>query len=114
MGNTLLNIGGIFTALTKAAGGGGLLGTLEQNTKRLSDFLNSTKGQDQLRKFFADARAELDKWAPILRDLPGIIGGVISAAQEGSGVVMGVLRPVSQILGEHPQLVKDVALAFLI
>lgn len=114
MGNTLLNIGGIFTALTKAAGGGGLLGTLEQNTKRLSDFLNSTKGQDQLRKFFADARAELDKWAPILRDLPGIIGGVVSAAQEGSGVVMGVLRPVSQILGEHPQLVKDIALAFLI
>lgn len=114
MGNTLLNIGGIFTALTKAAGGNGLLGTLEQNSKRLSDFLNSTKGQDQLRKFFADARAELDKWAPILRDLPGIIGGVVSAAQEGSGVVMGVLRPVSQILGEHPQLVKDIALAFLI
>jgi hypothetical protein len=114
MGNTLLNIGGIFTALTKAAGGGGLLGILEQNSKRLSDFLNSTKGQDQLRKFFADARAELDKWAPILRDLPGIIGGVVSAAQEGSGVVMGVLRPVSQILGEHPQLVKDIALAFLI
>lgn len=114
MGNTLLNVGGIFTALTKAAGGGGLLGTLEQNSKRLSDFLNSTKGQDQLRKFFADARAELDKWAPILRDLPGMIGGVVSAAQEGSGVVMGVLRPVSQILGEHPELVKNIALAFLI
>ncbi|MFA4080472.1 hypothetical protein ONA92_02000 [Mycobacteroides salmoniphilum] len=114
MGNTVLNVGGIFTALTKAAGGGGLLGTLEQNSKKLADFLNSTKGQDQLRKFFADARAELDKWAPILRDLPGMISGVVSGAQEGAGVVLGVLRPITAILGEHPQLVKDIALAFLI
>ena len=114
MGNIVLNATGTVTALTKAVGGGGLLSSIEQNSKRLSDFLNSTKGQDQLRKFFADGRAELDKWAPILRDLPGIIGGVVSAAQEGSGVVMGVLRPVSQILGEHPELVKNIALAFLI
>ncbi|MEU9806218.1 hypothetical protein [Mycobacterium sp. NPDC050853] len=114
MGNIVLNATGTVTALTKAVGGGGLLSSIEQNSKRLSDFLNSTKGQDQLRKFFADGRAELDKWAPILRDLPGMIGGVVSAAQEGSGVVLGVLRPVSQILGEHPELVKNIALAFLI
>ena len=46
----------VLTLVTFAAG---LLGVLEQATGAMSTFLNSTRGQETLRQFFADAEGDL-------------------------------------------------------
>lgn len=114
LGSTLLNIGTTFTALTKAAGGGeGFLGTLDSGSKKLSEFLNSTAGQEKLKEFFTEGRAELDKWMPIIQNLAGILPGVFDAARDATNVWLPVLKDATDVLRENPDLIHLVTDAFI-
>ncbi|TQK29375.1 hypothetical protein [Arthrobacter sp. SLBN-53] len=114
LGNTLLNLGKSFTAITQAAGGGaGLLGTLEQSTAKLQEFLNSTEGQDMLTRFFAEGREQLDKWLPILRNVGDMLGSVYQASKQWTDALLPPLKSITGFLAEHPGLIEGVATAFL-
>ena len=114
LGNATLNIGRIFTGITKAAGGGtGFLGTLEKSTKKLADFLNSTAGQDKLRRFFEEGRETLAKWLPLLGNLPGAFSGVTSAARAWADLLLPVLQSVTSLMKDHPDLVRAAITAYL-
>lgn len=115
IGDTLLNVGKSFTAITQAAGGGeGFLTMLQQGSQKLSDFLNSTRGQDDLRKFFADGRAELQQLMPLVKDLGPILGSAFDAAKDAAGVFMPLLTQITGWLASSPDTVRNFATAFLV
>lgn len=114
LGNTLLNLGKSFTAITQAAGGGaGLLGTLEKGTEKLQEFLNSAEGQDMLKRFFTEGREQLDKWLPILQNIGDMLGGVYQASKQWTDAMLPPLRAITGLLAEHPGLIEGVVTAFL-
>lgn len=114
LGNIVLNLGTSFTAVTKAAGGGaGLLGTLESASQKLSEFLNSTTGQEKLTQFFNEGREQLAQWAPILGNLVQILGGVYDAAKQWTDALLPALEKITGFLADHPKLISDVATAFI-
>lgn len=114
LGTTLLNVGKIFTDLTKAAGGdGGLLKLLDQGSTKLANFLGSTKGQAELSKFFADGRAELQQWLPVLKNLGPILGDILDASRQWSGILLPFLRDALGLLDRMPGLVQTAVIAFL-
>lgn len=113
LGNILLNIGKSINAITSAAGGQQLLGTLSDLTGKLATFLNSAEGQQELRDFFQQARDDLDKWRPILESLPGLFKGLMDAAREWANLIVPPLADISSFLAEHPKLIAGVVTAFL-
>lgn len=112
MGNTLLNLGKSFTAITNASGGG-FLEWLEETTGKLQTFLNSTEGQRQLKQFFDEARAMFERWKPVLEDIPGLLKGIYDGATTYIGGLMTVLAPVTEFLSNHPNLVAAAAGAYV-
>ncbi|SDC25881.1 hypothetical protein SAMN04488581_0401 [Mycolicibacterium neoaurum] len=113
LGNATLNIGKAINAVSTAAGGGSFLEWLETVTDKMQTFLNSDEGQERLKKFFADGRDLFEKWRPILQDIPGLMSSVHSAAVTYIGGVATVISPITELLREHPDLVKTAALAYL-
>lgn len=112
LGNILLNLGDSITAITRAAGGPGLLSTLNDVTGRMATFLNSTQGQQQLRDFFNQARQDLENWRPILESLPGLFHGLMDAARQWAAIIIPPLSEISSFLAEHPGLIAAVVTAF--
>lgn len=114
LGNSVLNIGKTLTGLTKAAGGdGGFLGWLERATGQMSAFVNSTAGQETLKNFFKEGRAQLEQWAPILENLVTILGSVYEGAKQWSAVLLPALQAVTDVLAGMPDLVQSAVVGFL-
>lgn len=113
LGESVLNIGKSFTAITQAAGGGGsFLQWLERATERMQRFLNSTEGQNALKQFFAEGRAIFEQWKPILEDIPGLLKGIHDGAVTYIGGMLKVIAPVTDALAAHPELIENVVIAF--
>ncbi len=113
LGNTLINVGKIVNDLTTALGGEGLLSMLDRGSRKLHEFLSSTEGQDKLKQFFAEARADLERWKPILESLPGLFGAVMDASRTWAEVILPPLGKIAGFLSDHPKLIQTVAEAFL-
>jgi hypothetical protein len=114
LGNIFINLGQSLNGITKALGGQGFLATLEDATKHLDTFLNSTKGQDDLRRIFADGRAELEQIKPIIEALPSIFKSAFGAAQDAMGGWMPVLREGATLLKDFPGLTQSIFEGFLL
>lgn len=96
LGNSLLNISGIVSsvaaAFDKASGHkGGLISSLADGTKRLDEFLKSTRGQNLLAKYFDEARDFIDRLWDALKRIKGGIGDAVEAAREWSAAMLGTL-----------------------
>ncbi|SLH92215.1 Phage-related minor tail protein-like [Mycobacteroides abscessus subsp. massiliense] len=96
LGNSLLNIGGIVSsvaaAFDKASGHkGGFISSLADGTKKLDDFLKSTRGQNMLAKYFGEARDFIDRLWDALKRVKGGIGDAVEAAREWSAAMLGAL-----------------------
>lgn len=116
LANSLINIGSSLNSVSEAftgTNGKGLLSHLESGTKRLADFLKTTKGQNDLRKFFMDARNELEKWKPVLNDVVDIVRNVKDGVMAWAGTVLPALRTVSQLLAGVPGLAAAITYAIL-
>lgn len=115
LSNTMLNLGMSITAITKAAGGGdGLLAMLERGSRELSDFLNSTAGQNKLQKFFEDGREQLRQWMPIVENLGHILPGVFQAAHDVTAAWLPMLTTITNWLADSPEAVRLVAESFVV
>ncbi|SIL71790.1 NlpC/P60 family protein [Mycobacteroides abscessus subsp. abscessus] len=116
LGNSLINIGSVLNTISEAfvgTGGKGLLSHLESGTKRLSEFLKSAEGQEKLKKFFLDARNELEHWKPVLSDVWGMIRNVKTGFEAWAGTVLPVLRTFTQLLAGVPGLAAAITYAIL-
>ena len=114
LGNSVLNIGKTFTAITQAAGGGrGFLEWLQQATGRLQTFLNSTEGQNKLREYFEQGRDMMREFTPLLQELPGLFKSVSDGASTYVGGLLPILKEAAEFLGDHPGLVKAAVAAYL-
>lgn len=114
LADTLINVAKSFTAITQAAGGGdGLLTVLERGSQKMSDFLNSTAGQDKLKKFFEDGREQLRQWMPIVENLGRILPGVFQAAHDVTSAWLPMLNTITGWLADSPEGVRLVAESFV-
>lgn len=114
LGETVLNIGKSFTAITQAAGGdGGLLSTLDSLTGQLATFLNSDEGQAQLANFFKEGREQLAQWGPILQNIAGVLPGIYAASKQWTDTLLPPLEQITGFLADHPRLIQAVATSFL-
>lgn len=117
LGNSVLNVGKSFTAITEAAAAGGgrtFLEWLSDATGRLQTFLNSTEGQAQMQEFFRQGREMFEQWRPILEDIPGLLKGIYDGASTYIGGLTDVLNPITSFLSEHPGLVETAAAAYFV
>lgn len=113
LGNTALNIGKTFTAITQAAGGGaGLLGTLESGTEKLQLFLNSTEGQSKLREYFAEGRDMLGQLKDVATTAGPVLAGVFSAGVNAANMWLPVIRDGLDVLNRIPGGAEAVVTAF--
>ena len=94
-----------FTAIFKASGGSTLLAGLEHLTKKMSDFLNSARGQNDIRAVFAAMNwAAETLWgivvqlAPVVHDILISLGPVLKQALRDA---IGLLQTVAQWLHDH-------------
>ncbi|AQT81961.1 hypothetical protein B1R94_25945 [Mycolicibacterium litorale] len=106
------NLGDAFVSIARAAGGEGLLGTLDQLTGRFADWLKTAEGQREVRRWFDDAKEAAGKWLPILGDLPGLLQGIIEGGRSIGDVVVPVFSTISGFLSDYPNLTRDVVAAF--
>lgn len=113
LGDIFVNLGQSLNGITKAIGGQGFLATLDDATKKLAAFLNSTHGQDDLRRIFADGRAELEQLKPILEALPDIFKSVFGAARDSVSAWLPLLQTAAGILKDWPGLTQSVLTGFL-
>ncbi|MCV7251217.1 hypothetical protein H7J86_03500 [Mycobacterium hackensackense] len=110
---TVKNIGDAFVSIARNAGGDGLLGTLDDLTGKFADWLRTAEGQNSVRQFFEDAKKSAAEWLPILRDIPGILGGIIQGGRDIASVVVPPFRDISHLLSENRDLAKAVLEGFL-
>ena len=116
LGESVLNIGKSFTAITQAATAGGgrsFLEWLQDATGRLQTFLNSTEGQNKLQEYFAQGRDIINELKPVLAELPGLFQGISNGASQYIGGMLPILRAVSDLLSGQPELVGAVVNAFI-
>ncbi|WP_318623212.1 hypothetical protein [Mycolicibacterium sp. D5.8-2] len=113
LGETALNVGKMFTGITNAADGS-FLEKLESWTNTWQEWLNSAEGQNTLRDIFAEGKRTFEQWRPILEDIPGLFKGIYDGASTWIGAVTKVLSPFTEILRDHPTLVKLAAEAYLV
>lgn len=114
LGNTVINVGKIFTGITQAAGGGGsFLKWLENLTNKWQEFVNSAEGQSEFKEFFREGLEQLQHWGDLLKELPGAFKSMADGAAPYLGVVVDLFKTLAGFIGEHPDLVKNAILAYL-
>lgn len=114
LGNSVINIGKVFTGITQAAGGGGsFLQWLENLTNKWQTFVNSEEGQSKLRGFFTEGLQHLREWGDMLKELPGAFQSMSQGAQPYVSSLLSLLKTLSELIGEHPELVKTAIVAYL-
>lgn len=116
LGNSIMNIGSMLNSLSEAftgSGGKTFLKTLEEGTAGLAEFMRSGEGQERLQNFFIEARAELEKWKPLLGQLPDLLANVAAAGQQWADIMLPFLRTIATVLADHPAIVNTVFYAYL-
>ena len=114
LGSIVLDLGKSLAAITQAAGGGeGLLAILDKGAESLATFLSSAEGQEKLTRFFTEGREQLGKWLEVLQNLMPILGGVYNAAKQWTDALLPALESITGLLAGSPNLVSNVATAFL-
>ncbi|AVJ50233.1 tail length tape measure protein [Mycobacterium phage Mendokysei] len=113
LGDIVLNLGKSFTAVTQAAGTGGLLSTLDTLTGKLATFLNSDEGQQKLTKFFDEGKQQLSQWAPIIGDVARTLPSVFEASKQWTDTLLPPLKEITGFLADSPGLIQAVATAFI-
>lgn len=114
LGDTVLNLGKSFTAVTKAVGGDGLLASLDNASKKLSDFLNSASGQEKLTRFFREGRDEFHKWEPIIENLAKTLPPMFAAARDTAESFRPIIKEITDYLAKNPAVVKEIMEGFLL
>lgn len=113
LGETVLNVGKMFTAITNSTGPTSLLATISDLTGKWQGFLNSAEGQQTLQSIWAEGEEMFNRWKPILEDLPDLFLALYDAAKMYMGPLLELLNGVTSVLADHPGLVQLAAGAYV-
>lgn len=117
LGNSVLNIGKTIAGLTKAAGGdGGFLGWLERVTTKMSEFVNSTEGQNKIGDFFKGGREDLNRWFDLFSELGPALGQIVSGFATWGNVMFPIIEAIGHLvdgLSKIPGLLEAVVVGFM-
>jgi phage-related protein len=111
------NVGSVFGSVFSAANdqGGGLLGTIENLTGKISDFLNSAEGNDALNSFFSALSDVADDVIPIVLELADAFATdlaphIADIANEVGPSLRDLVREIGDAIGQVD--VKELASGF--
>lgn len=110
--NVWNTLSGIFRVASGPGGSGGLLKNLDDLTTKWSAWVNSPEGQNKISKFFADAKAEWEKWWPIIQRLPGMIQDAVTAIRPIIDALVAIIQGVSWALTNIPGAINIAIGAF--
>jgi hypothetical protein len=113
LGETALNVGKMFTAITNSTGPSTLLEDISRITGQWQTFLNSAQGQQTLQSIWAEGREMFAQWKPILEDLPALFLGLYDAAKLYMGPLLEIVDNITSLLSDHPSLVQVAAGAYV-
>ncbi|MEH3135350.1 MAG: hypothetical protein PGN30_10160 [Mycolicibacterium neoaurum] len=114
LGESVLNVGKIFTGITQAAGGGNtFLGWLEKVTGRWAAWVNSDEGQSKISKWLDSGMDQLQMWGELLAKIPGAFQSLADGVQPYIGTVIDLMKALAGIIGDHPDLVMAVLTAYM-
>ncbi len=107
LGQTVEHLGSSVASVFRAAGNGGsVVQSLDDLTGKMSAFLKSAQGQTELGTFFTELRQDGQQLAPLLKDIPGLVQGVVEGFQLWGSVAGPILHEIAQLLSDHPRLVE--------
>ncbi|MFE2998662.1 hypothetical protein ACFXG4_27125 [Nocardia sp. NPDC059246] len=110
LAETVGHIGSAFGSVVHAAGDAGA--SIDAATGHLSTFLKGSHAQAEMSTFFTRMRQDGENFEPILKDLPGLINGVVQGVQTWSAITMPFLHAAADLLSEHPYLVEAAVIAY--
>jgi len=114
LGGILEHLGSSVASVFRAAGdGGSITQSLDDLTGKMSAFLKSTQGQTELGSIFTELRQGAQDVEPLLKDLPGLLHGVIEGTQLWGSVAGPILHEIAGLLADHPRLVELAIAAYL-
>jgi hypothetical protein len=88
------NVGGIIGGIMKAAPeGGGLLGTIQQLTQTVSDFVNSPAGQGALNTFMTSLQAAMTALMPAVGSLLTALAPILGYLGQFASVIIQSIAP---------------------
>lgn len=111
-GRIVVNVADSLGGISKAFGGQ-FLDTVEKITKQISEFLNSGKGQSDLKNFITETKIAMDEWKPILKDLPTILREAFESGRDAVQTFLPILKGFTWVLRECPGLIEAVVTAFV-
>ncbi|MET8650620.1 transglycosylase SLT domain-containing protein [Nocardia aurea] len=114
LGSIAGNTGSSILSIMRAAGDNGqTLKSLDDMTERMAKFLKSAEGQEELKAFFREARENMEKLKPVLANLPEILGGIYDGFQAWAAITLPFLKAAGDLMADHPQLVRDIVIAYI-
>lgn len=114
LAQTAEHIGSAVASVFRAAdSNGSVLKSLDDLSARMATFLKSAQGQGDLSRVFQQARAEADKFVPVLKDLPGLLQGVGEGTKLWADIALPFLHETADLLKAHPRLVELAVAAYV-
>ena len=114
LGGILEHLGSSVASVFRAAGdGGSVVQNIDDLTAKMATFLKSGQGQSDLGSIFTELRQGAQDLTPLLKDLPGLLHGVIEGTQLWGSIAGPILHEIAQLLGDHPRLVELAIAAYL-
>lgn len=110
------SFGNVLTTLhniSNAFGQGGLLGSLERGTKKMSEFFGSARGQNDLHKMINMVKDDFEAWKPILQDIPALLAAVMGGARTAMGGILPLINVFTSGFKEFPGLAQAAVAAFV-
>jgi Transglycosylase SLT domain len=114
LGDIAIHVGESFNAISKALGGQGLLADLDHLTEKLSTFLNSGRGQQELTRFFQEGREEFAKWKPVIDDMAKMLPTLFQSAHQTAETFLPVIKEITDTLAQNPTVLKEIVDGFLL
>lgn len=116
LGNSALNIGKTLTGITHASGDGGFLGWLEKATGRMQAFINSAKGQGELKEFFTLGREGLHEWGDLFKALGPDLASILKGFATWGSITLPIVTAIAELvhwLDQIPGLIQSAVVALL-
>jgi hypothetical protein len=114
LGDIVIHVGESFNAISKALGGQGLLADLDHLTEKLSTFLNSGRGQQELTRFFQEGREEFAKWKPVIDDMAKMLPTLFQSAHQTAETFLPIIKEITDTLAQNPTVLKEIVDGFLL
>lgn len=111
-GRIVSNLMSSLEGISRAFGGSFLI-NIDNLTAKLSRFLNSAQGQQDLTNFISQTKIAFQQWEPILKEIPDMLKVAFDTGRTVIAGFLPAIQLVVDIFRTCPGLIQGVATAFV-